>query len=219
MSPKEYPAFGSVAFCHHIASGHAWQSWVKDFGIFVFPFGVIFHQPAFLECLSLVYLENSSWQHDKLSEFHQLFFWRHSRIVREACPSGPRIVLRSAHPVWSSLSHHKDFQTLTLQPYECKSWSPISDHSLEEERIKDLFIDVFALCRSGFILVFVGFAYILGILKENTKMAKPREINLLLLMFHGYELWIGVTKLPLRMLLESSQLLQQLACRSSEAMV
>lgn len=25
VSPREYPTFGPVAFCHHIASGHAWQ--------------------------------------------------------------------------------------------------------------------------------------------------------------------------------------------------
>lgn len=62
---------------------------------------------------------------------------------------------------------------------------------LEEERIKDLFIDMFAFCTAGFISVFIGFAYILGILMGNTKMAKSREINLLLLMSHEYELQNG----------------------------
>lgn len=60
--------------------------------------------------------------------------------------------------------------------------------SSERGRIKDLFVVMFAFCRSGFILVFVGFAYILGIFKGNTKMAKSREINLLTLMPHKYEL-------------------------------
>lgn len=40
--------------------------------------------------------------------------------------------------------------------------------------MKDLFIDVFAFCRTGFILMFVGFAYILGIFMGSAKMAKSR---------------------------------------------
>ena len=64
-------------------------------------------------------------------------------------------------------------------------------YGLEEERIEDLFTNMLAFCRSGFILVFVGLVYIVGILKENTKMAKSRDINLLLLMSHEYELRNG----------------------------
>ena len=61
--------------------------------------------------------------------------------------------------------------------------------TLEEERrnawVGDLFIDGFAFRGSGFISVFVGFAYILGILKGNTKIAKFRDINFFILMPHN----------------------------------
>lgn len=84
MSPREYPTFGPVVFYHHIASGHAWQGWVKDFGIFIFPFGMIFHQPAFLECISMVYLEDSSWLDDMLWEFHPTIALKALQITTDA---------------------------------------------------------------------------------------------------------------------------------------
>lgn len=89
---KGYPTIGPVAFCHHIASGCAWQDWAENFGIFIFPSGLIFHQPAILEFISMVYLENSNWQVIN-TEFHQLSLWRLSAWSEMhhvgPCSSGP----------------------------------------------------------------------------------------------------------------------------------
>lgn len=65
--------------------------------------------------------------------------------------------------------------------------------ALEERRkawVGDLFIDGFAFCGSGFISMFVGFAYILGIFKESAKLAKSREVSLPILMPQKHELHI-----------------------------
>lgn len=92
----------------------------EDFGIFVFPFGMIFCQPAILECISMVYLEKLSWQDDRLSEFHHLFPLKALRIVSNAADQAllfcPHVLLRSAHSIWPSPSRPRDFQTFTLQP-------------------------------------------------------------------------------------------------------
>lgn len=115
---EDYPPIGTAVFCTPVASGHAWQGKDEDFGIFIFPFGVIFHQPAILECIPMVYLENSSWQDDKLSEFHQLFPLKALRIISDASYQALlfclHVLRRSAPSIWPSPSRPKDFQTLTL---------------------------------------------------------------------------------------------------------
>ena len=47
--------------------------------------------------------------------------------------------------------------------------------------IRDLFMDGFTFCGSTFISVFVDFAYILSISKGNTKIARFRDINFILM--------------------------------------